>query len=52
MFVGDDWKGDLLFVEVEKKLKQYGATIVYFPYTKNTSSTKIREILNSFKTDL
>lgn len=51
MFVGDDWKGKPLFQEVERKLKNYGSTVVYFPYTKNTSSTIIREILNSFNTE-
>lgn len=51
MFVGDDWKGKPLFEEVEKKLKEHGSTVVYFPYTKNTSSTIIREILNSFTID-
>lgn len=51
MFVGDDWKGNPLFEEVERKLKEHGSTVVYFPYTKNTSSTIIREILNSFKTE-
>ncbi|MDA3820286.1 MAG: adenylyltransferase/cytidyltransferase family protein [Candidatus Delongbacteria bacterium] len=51
MFVGDDWKGKPLFKEVEKKLKENGSDVVYFPYTKNTSSTIIREILDSFKTE-
>lgn len=49
MFVGDDWKGKPLFQEIERKLKENGSTVVYFPYTKNTSSTIIREILESFK---
>lgn len=47
MFVGDDWKGKPLFIEVEKKLKDLGSTVVYFPYTKSTSSTLIREVLYS-----
>lgn len=45
MFVGDDWKGNSLFVEVEKKLNEHGVEVVYFPYTKNTSSTILREKL-------
>lgn len=45
MFVGDDWKGKPLFVEVEKRLKEQGSEVVYFPYTKNTSSTILREKL-------
>lgn len=47
MFVGDDWKGKSLFVEVEEEFKKVGVDIVYFPYTKDTSSTILREKLNS-----
>lgn len=43
MFVGDDWKGTKLFNEVENKFKMVGVDIVYFPYTKGTSSTVLRE---------
>lgn len=46
MFVGDDWKGKPLFVEVEEEFKKVGVDIVYFPYTKDTSSTILREKLN------
>ena len=46
MFVGDDWKGKSLFVEVEEEFKKVGVDIVYFPYTKDTSSTILREKLN------
>lgn len=45
MFVGDDWKGKPLFVEVEEYLHQHGADVVYFPYTQGTSSTILREKL-------
>ncbi|QJS20424.1 adenylyltransferase/cytidyltransferase family protein [Turicibacter sanguinis] len=45
MFVGDDWKGKPLFMEVEKEFKRIGVDVVYFPYTKNTSSTILREKL-------
>ena len=45
LFVGDDWKGDPLFVELENKLSQNGAQIKYFEYTKDVSSTKFTEIL-------
>lgn len=43
MFVGDDWKGNKLFEELEIKLKFEGIDIVYFPYTKGTSSTILRK---------
>jgi glycerol-3-phosphate cytidylyltransferase len=42
MLVGDDWKGDSLFNEVEQKLNKVGAEIVYFPYTQGVSSTLLR----------
>lgn len=48
MFVGDDWKGKPLFKEVEKKLNQYGASVVYLPYTQETSSTILREVITKF----
>lgn len=43
MFVGDDWKGNELFLELEDEFKKVGVDIIYFPYTKNTSSTILRE---------
>ncbi len=46
MFVGDDWKGNELFEKVEKQLNENGAEVVYFPYTKSTSSTLLTQTLN------
>jgi glycerol-3-phosphate cytidylyltransferase len=45
MFVGDDWKGDALFVELEAELNRYDAKVEYFRYTKEVSSTKFTELL-------
>ncbi|WP_151671771.1 adenylyltransferase/cytidyltransferase family protein [Nitrincola schmidtii] len=45
MFVGDDWKGTDKWNEIEKEFGEVGVEIVYFPYTKHTSSTKLREVL-------
>jgi glycerol-3-phosphate cytidylyltransferase len=45
MFVGDDWKGSALFTELEERFKPHGVEIVYFPYTKGTSSTFLKETL-------
>lgn len=42
MFVGDDWKGDALFDEVEREFHKVGVDIVYFPYTKGVSSTLVK----------
>lgn len=45
MFVGDDWKGTDKWNQYEKDFKEVGVDIVYFPYTKKISSTKLREQL-------
>lgn len=45
MFVGDDWLGTDKWNQIEKKFKDLGVEIVYFPYTKHTSSTLMRSIL-------
>lgn len=46
MFVGDDWKGSAMFTELEERFQPHGVEIVYFPYTKETSSTLLKETLN------
>lgn len=45
MFVGDDWKGTDKWNKIEADLKAVGAEVVYFPYTKGTSSTLINQTL-------
>jgi len=45
MFHGDDWKESPLFIETEKRFKEIGVKIVYFPYTKGTSSTLLADVL-------
>ncbi len=42
LFVGSDYKGTERFNRYEKEFKDRGVKIVYFPYTKGTSSTQIR----------
>lgn len=49
LFVGDDWYGTDKWRQYEKDFAQVGIKIVYFPYTKGISSTKITEQLNSTK---
>ena len=44
MFVGDDWKGTESFNKWEDELKKKGSTIIYFPYTKGTSSKNEKNI--------
>ena len=47
IFHGDDWKNSDLYKENEKKLNEVGVECVYFPYTKNISSTILKEKLLS-----
>ena len=45
IFVGDDWKGTDKWNQLEKDFAEVGVDIVYFPYTKKVSSTKLRKII-------
>lgn len=45
IFHGDDWKNSEMYNEMENKLSSVGVDFVYFPYTKTTSSTRIKEKL-------
>jgi len=45
MFVGDDWKNTPKWKELEACFKKVGVRIVYFPYTKGTSSTLVNQVL-------
>ena len=45
MFVGDDWYRTDRWNELEKEFDKLNVRIVYFPYTKTTSSTLINETL-------
>lgn len=47
LFVGDDWYGTDKWKDYEKKFKENDIQIIYFPYTKGISSTKIREMLTN-----
>lgn len=51
MFVGDDWKGSELWTEREKAFREVGVDIVYFPYTKSTSSSQLRDVLMKIQQD-
>jgi len=45
MFVGDDWYKTEKWEKIEKEFRKVGVKIIYFPYTKGTSSTLINDIL-------
>jgi len=42
IFHGDDFKGTDMYNEVEIQLKKVGVDVIYFPYTKDVSSTIIK----------
>jgi len=45
MFVGDDWKSTEKWNLYEEQFNEVGVKIIYFPYTKTTSSTLLNETL-------
>lgn len=45
MFVGDDWKGNPKWVDMEMQFKVLGVELVYFPYTEHVSSSILRQVL-------
>lgn len=49
MFVGDDWYGTDKWNEIEKEFTTLGVKVIYFPYTKTTSSTLINSTLNRLR---
>ncbi|MCQ2503527.1 MAG: adenylyltransferase/cytidyltransferase family protein [Saccharofermentans sp.] len=47
LFVGDDWYASEKWKEYEKEFEKAGIQIVYFPYTRGISSTKITDVLKN-----
>lgn len=45
LFVGDDWYQSERWREMESKFQSVGVKVIYFPYTKGTSSTLINQTL-------
>ena len=45
LFVGSDYKGTERFLKYEEYFKDKNVKIIYFPYTNDTNSTKLRDIL-------
>lgn len=45
LFVGSDWKGDPLWVDLERYLSDAGAAVKYFEYTEKVSSSHLTGIL-------
>ena len=51
MFVGDDWYQSDKWQELEQQFNEVGVRIVYFPYTKGTSSSLINDVLLKLRND-
>ena len=49
MFVGDDWYQTDKWKKLDAKFKEVGVKIIYFPYTKGTSSTLINSTLENLR---
>jgi len=47
LFSGDDWKTSPRWVNYEIELNKLGAEVIYFPYTKSISSTKLQEYVSN-----
>jgi glycerol-3-phosphate cytidylyltransferase len=45
LFVGDDWYKSESWQALEARFSDVGVKVVYFPYTKGTSSSLINEVL-------
>jgi glycerol-3-phosphate cytidylyltransferase len=44
-FKGDDWRGTPKGVDLERRFAEVGVSVVYLPYTVDTSSTMLRRAL-------
>jgi putative glycerol-3-phosphate cytidylyltransferase len=49
LFVGDDWFTHPNWEKMENKFQSVGVRIIYFPYTKGTSSTLINDTLKKLR---
>lgn len=49
LFVGDDWYNTNKWNSYEEQFDKEGIEIIYFPYTKGISSTRINKALNKVR---
>lgn len=49
MFVGSDWQGTEKWNKIESDFNKIGVKVIYFPYTKGTSSTLINTTLKDLR---
>ena len=45
IFKGNDWQGTPKGYRLERSMNEVGAEVVYFPYTRHTSSSMLRAFL-------
>ena len=51
LFVGDDWFETPKWKEIEEQFKEVDVKVVYFPYTKSTSSTILNRTLEKLRNE-
>lgn len=51
LFVGDDWFSSDKWIDYESQFSQVGVKVIYFPYTKGTSSTLLNETLLKLRSE-
>ena len=51
MFVGDDWYKSDKWEDFDKQFKAVNVRVIYFPYTKSTSSTLINQTLQNLRNE-
>ena len=51
LFVGDDWFETPKWKEIEEQFKEVDVKVVYFPYTKSTSSTILNSTLEKLRNE-
>lgn len=49
LFSGDDWVGNSRWKKYEETLKTHNVPVVYFPYTKSVSSSKLSKVLKEYE---
>lgn len=49
LFVGDDWYGSEQWQKYEENLAKEDIKVIYFPYTKGVSSTRITDALKQIR---
>lgn len=47
LFSGDDYINNDTWIMDKKRLNQVGSDILFFPYTKSTSSTQIKKLIDN-----